>query len=1166
MMKHLFIYSLACALFIVSCSEDSMRIDKPVADQNTTVCLHAEIDQLNPTRADDSGFADGDVIGVYAVDFENGQPGKLLSVGNNADNLQYRLCDKDNAWNGEREILFSDDNTPMDIIGYYPYSRNISDVESYPISVSANQNGDNKEMKMNAYEASDFLWAKASCVTSSAPNVILTFKHVLSSVRVTLNEGDGFDEGEWTDLEKSVIIRNTVRDANVNLSNGEVTLSGQKDQKGIVAKKDRNDYRGIVIPQDVEAGDDILVISVGSSSYSFVKSDRMTYHPSRQHNFTIEVTKKSSSGDLEFILTDESITPWESDLSSHDGSAKEYVVVDIENGEDLSIAVVRLGLDAKEIVNLKVRGRMIAEDFEYIRNNMESLEAINLQEVDLSECGDSRYGSYYLPEYAFVQMQTLKTCVFPEKVKVIGALAFYGTSLSGSLNLPEGIEIIEDMAFSNYYNENGGASFIPGGQIISHNNLNGTLNLPSTLKSIGWEAFRGCDFSGTLSIPESVEAIGNGAFADCKRFTGDIHFPSGITDLGEETLSGMTGINGWVVLPENITELKSYSLANTNVAGIEWPKNLRSIGYGAFSGSNFKNDIALPESVIKLGEACFRMSKIKHVILPPNLTVIPSLCFYYCNELTDTITIPDKVEVIETSAFDNCKKLEALVLPSSLKRIDGSAFYSCFNLNYIRCDAVDPPSVDESAFWGVEKDNFTLEVPEQSVDAYRSAPGWSEFKRISAYRNFVARPSKYNVLNKGGKKEIILNADASWEMIECPSWCHIDKTSGNQKTVITLTVDALAKNSQSRFGDITFRLNGSDDYFTHINVGQYDYQYDEDEYLTLQSASKGKGIDLVFIGDGYDAADIANGTYLNDMKQEAEYFFCVEPYTTYREYFNVYTAFALSEDSGVETLNTWRNTKFNVIIRNCGSDERMSADWEKALNYCAEHVSPTVESSEPALGCILVANSELYEGLTYSAGNSFCAVVTKSTENYPYDARGIVQHEAGGHGIGWLADEYTYHYQRIQKCGCTCCGHVFELTNYQSGGFGLNLSFIGKYKEVPWSHLAFHSSYGDIVDVYEGGYFHSRGVYRSEYNSCMNNNVPYFSTWSRQLIVQRIMKLAGEQFDMNSFYAKDSRAVGRDFTSTSRSGASKTPEVPVRHGNAPIMIKGYKYGKKGGRK
>ena len=55
---------------------------------------------------------------------------------------------------------------------------------------------------------------------------------------------------------------------------------------------------------------------------------------------------------------------------------------------------------------------------------------------------------------------------------------------------------------------------------------------------------------------------------------------------------------------------------------------------------------------------------------------------------------------------------------------------------------------------------------------------------------------------------------------------------------------------------------------------------------------------------------------------------------------------------------------------------------------------------------------------------------------------------------------------------------------------------------------------------------HSRGIYRSEATSCMNNNIPYYSAISRQAIVERIMECAGETFSLEDFYAKDSDAFG----------------------------------------
>ena len=85
---------------------------------------------------------------------------------------------------------------------------------------------------------------------------------------------------------------------------------------------------------------------------------------------------------------------------------------------------------------------------------------------------------------------------------------------------------------------------------------------------------------------------------------------------------------------------------------------------------------------------------------------------------------------------------------------------------------------------------------------------------------------------------------------------------------------------------------------------------------------------------------------------------------------------------------------------------------------------------------------------------------------------------------------------------------------------------------------------------------HSRGVWRSEYNSCMNNDIPYFSTISREEIVRRIMEYSGETFSFEDFVAKDnlenvtqSRSLGKK---KSRSGASEKANTRGLHNN-PIF-------------
>ena len=96
----------------------------------------------------------------------------------------------------------------------------------------------------------------------------------------------------------------------------------------------------------------------------------------------------------------------------------------------------------------------------------------------------------------------------------------------------------------------------------------------------------------------------------------------------------------------------------------------------------------------------------------------------------------------------------------------------------------------------------------------------------------------------------------------------------------------------------------------------------------------------------------------------------------------------------------------------------------------------------------------------------------------------------------------------------------------KSLGWFKNLSMTSDATLVPWAHLIYNPQYSDYVDMYEGGYMHTRGMYRSEATSCMNKNIPYFSAISRQAIVERIKYCAGEEFSLEDFYANDSDDFG----------------------------------------
>lgn len=90
----------------------------------------------------------------------------------------------------------------------------------------------------------------------------------------------------------------------------------------------------------------------------------------------------------------------------------------------------------------------------------------------------------------------------------------------------------------------------------------------------------------------------------------------------------------------------------------------------------------------------------------------------------------------------------------------------------------------------------------------------------------------------------------------------------------------------------------------------------------------------------------------------------------------------------------------------------------------------------------------------------------------------------------------------------------------------MNLSYTGNMNMVPWADLIFDPRYSDYVDVFEGGYGYTRGIFRSESNSCMNFGIPYFSAVSRRDITKRIFETAMEPFDLEEFYRNDTNAFG----------------------------------------
>ncbi len=309
------------------------------------------------------------------------------------------------------------------------------------------------------------------------------------------------------------------------------------------------------------------------------------------------------------------------------------------------------------------------------------------------------------------------------------------------------------------------------------------------------------------------------------------------------------------------------------------------------------------------------------------------------------------------------------------------------------------------------------------------------------------------------------------------------------------------------------------DIFTFTTGGKTNY--DDGESWLILSSSKARPINLVITGDGYISEDFKHGgTFESNAREAVESLFSIEPYKTYKEYFNVWVIAAYSTERGMTiTGKQTRNTKFKVT--KTGDGTSLTCNYDGVFNWVKK--IPIISDDElDKTSIILMSNEDLYAGTCWmwTSGRSIgiAPVSRRTNSGMGVDFKSIVMHECGGHGFGRLADEYiNYSNQTIPDTGDWSKS---SLKSWQSAGGLLNVSLSNVEAEVPWYELIGKSGYGRITNP-EGGLYYSFGVWRSEVTSCMINNLHYYSAAQRLRIVNRILTVSGEGFTIDKFIQND---------------------------------------------
>lgn len=408
---------------------------------------------------------------------------------------------------------------------------------------------------------------------------------------------------------------------------------------------------------------------------------------------------------------------------------------------------------------------------------------------------------------------------------------------------------------------------------------------------------------------------------------------------------------------------------------------------------------------------------------------------------------------------------------------------------------------------------------------------------------FTVTPTLFDIDGYEQDITMTVTANISYSIDSQPEW--ISKKSDNSG-VYTFTVSANTTSS-SRSGEIIFKnVNNS---FLTVTVKQGIQTYTSSDYsqdgqvTRIHSATVGKGIDVVFVGDAF--ADKDQDLFNKYVKLGKEAFFTEEPFRSTKDRFNIYRIGSVSK---------------NGIITQEGGDTKFSAQFEQGTYVGGDNnlVNSFVKASIPSVDLtktiiFVIINKAKYAGTChmYSNNQAVCYVPLCRDEN---DYAQTLRHEGCGHGFGKLADEYFYTSQ-----GTIPTKMIAQLKQWKGFAYGFyeNVDLTSDPNTILWSKFISDSRYSGKVGVYEGGYTYPYGVYRPTDNSIMRYNTGGFNAPSREAIYKKIMKFSEGNawtYDYETFVAFD--APARSAEAVTRAAAQcaavdKANFIPLA---PPVMV------------
>ena len=331
--------------------------------------------------------------------------------------------------------------------------------------------------------------------------------------------------------------------------------------------------------------------------------------------------------------------------------------------------------------------------------------------------------------YAFQNCTNLNSISFLDGITSIGSNSFYNCSAklyahfdsTGAKELSKAGYCfrVPDSNFDLKYLYNDG--IITGIEINRVDQDITSFTIPDYVTAIGGSAFYNCIHLTSISIPNSVTSIGGSAFWNCPAIiyahigsdsakalsragrsfrefytSCDLIYLYANNEITGLEIRGANQELASIDIPDGVTSIGNQAFNScTNLTNITIPSSVTSIGDAAFYDCTSLTEVSIPEGVTSIGGYTFYgCSGLTSIIIPNSVTSIGSWAFGSCNSLP-SVEIPESVTSIGEYAFDHCIALDNVNIPSSITNISGAAFGDCHSLTSV----IIPEGVESIGGW-----------------------------------------------------------------------------------------------------------------------------------------------------------------------------------------------------------------------------------------------------------------------------------------------------------------------------------------------------------------------------------------------------------------------------------------------------------------------------------